>query len=147
MKVEGSFTFKAPPERVWQVLQDPEALRSCIPGCETLEASGPDEWRAALKVGVAGIRGSYTGRVQIADRNEPHSYRMSVEGTGGAGFVRGSGLISLTPKGEAETDVKVEGDAQVGGTIANVGQRLLGGAVKMLMGQFFGCLAKRLDGS
>ena len=146
MKVENSHTFKAPPERVWEVLLDPAALQSCIPGCERLEPTGEDEYRAALRLGIAAIRGNYTGKVTISDRNPPQSYRLSVEGQGSGGFVRGTGLISLEPKGE-ETEVKIDGDAQVGGTIANVGQRLLGSAMKMMMGQFFGCLARRVDAS
>lgn len=146
MKVEGGFTFKADRSRVWAVMLDPEALKGCIPGCESLEPTGQDEYKATLKVGVAGIRGTYTGKVKISDVNEPESYRLTVEGQGSAGFVRGTGLLNLAPNGDS-TDVKVDGDAHVGGTIANVGQRLLGGAMKMMMGQFFNCLDKRIQGA
>ena len=144
MKVDGSYTFKSPPDRVWEVMLDPEALKSAIPGCESMELIGDDEYKATLKVGIAGIKGTYTGKVKITDQQPPNSYRMSVEGQGSAGFVKGSGLLALSPAGTGQTLVKVDGDAQVGGTIANVGQRLLGGALKMMMGQFFGALEKRM---
>jgi carbon monoxide dehydrogenase subunit G len=118
---------------------DPDALRECVPGCESLEPSGPDEYQANLKVGVAAIRGSYKGKVSIVEKQEPNSYRLRVEGSGGPGFVRGEALITLEPDGEATT-VVVDADGQVGGTVAGVGQRMLGGVAKMLMDQFFNCL-------
>lgn len=143
MKVEGSYAFDAPRERVWSVLLDPEALKSCIPGCETLNLIGEDQWEATMKVGVAAIRGTYKGKVRITDKEELNRYKLLVEGSGGPGFVRGEALVELVEQGGA-TQVNVHGDGQVGGTVAGVGQRMLGGVAKMLMGQFFECLKKRL---
>lgn len=143
MKVEGSYAFPAPPQQVWNLLLDPESLRSCIPGCESITETGPDQFDAALKVGVASIRGSYKSKIAIVDRDEPNAYTLRVEGSGGQGFVKGTAHITLTPEGEG-TRVNVDGDGQVGGMIAGVGQRMLGGVAKMLMNQFFECLKGRL---
>ena len=143
MKVEGSYQFDAPKERVWSVLLNPEALKSCIPGCETLNATGEDQYEAVMKVGVAAIRGTYKGTVRITDKEELTRYKMQVQGSGGAGFVRGEAVVELADQG-GSTQVNVSGDGQVGGTVAGVGQRMLGGVAKMLMGQFFDCLKKQL---
>lgn len=143
MKLDGNYTFNAPAERVWALLLSPDALKSCVPGCEKLEQVGEDSYNATLKVGVASIRGTYNGKVRITDKNEPHSYTLHVEGSGGPGFVRGEAKISLQPNGEA-TLVSVNADGQVGGTVAGVGQRMLGGVAKMLMNQFFDCMSKQL---
>lgn len=143
MKVEGSYVYPAPPRTVWNVLLDPESLRGCIPGCEVLTESGPDRWDATLKVGVASIKGTYKSKVAILDKREPEAYTLSVEGSGGPGFVKGTARITLTAEGEG-TRVAVDGDGHVGGTVAGVGQRMLGGVAKMLMNQFFECLRDRL---
>ncbi len=143
MKVEGSYTFDAPRDRVWSMLMSPDSLQACIPGCETMNTTGEDQYEAVMKVGVAAIRGTYKGKVRITDKQEPESYKLLVEGSGGPGFVRGEALINLVDQG-GTTQINVQGDGQVGGTVAGVGQRMLGGVAKMLMGQFFECLKKQL---
>jgi hypothetical protein len=125
------------------VLLDPGALKNCVPGCETLTPTGPDQYEATMKVGVAAIRGSYKGTIRITEKQEPASYQLMVEGRGGPGFVKGTAQIQLVDQGQS-TLVNVQGDGQVGGTVAGVGQRMLGGVAKMLMGQFFDCLKKQL---
>lgn len=82
MKVEGSYTFDAPRDRVWTVLLDPEALKACVPGLESLTPTGENAYEANLKVGVAAIRGSYKGHIQLTDLVEPSNYKMLVEGKG-----------------------------------------------------------------
>ncbi len=143
MKVEGVYTFPAQPQQVWDLLLDPESLRTCIPGVESLTETSPDHWDAVLKVGVAAIKGTYKSKVAIAQKNPPEDYTLQVEGSGGPGFVKGSAKIILAPEGEG-TRVRVEGDGQVGGMLAGVGQRMLPGVAKMLMNQFFECLIARL---
>jgi uncharacterized protein len=145
VKLAGSYTFDAPPERVWALMLSPEALKSCVPGCEKLEPDGEDSYVATMKVGVAAIRGTYNGKVRIADKQEPTDYTLHVEGSGGGNFVRGAAKISLAPDGDAKTKVSVDADGQVGGTVAGVGQRMLGGVAKMLMDQFFNCMRKQLQ--
>jgi uncharacterized protein len=143
MKVEGTYSFPAPPQKVWDLLLNPDSLKSCIPGCESLTVAGPDRWDATMKVGVAAVRGTYKGKVAIVDKQEPNTYTLQVEGSGGPGFVKGSARVTLSPEGES-TRVSVDGDGQVGGPVAGVGQRMLGGVAKMLLNQFFDCLKGRL---
>jgi carbon monoxide dehydrogenase subunit G len=145
VQVEGQYTIKAPIERVWQYLHDPASLQQCIPGCEKLEPQGEDAYEATMKVGVAAVKGTYQGRVVITDKEPPHRYRMLVEGSGSPGFVRGEAWIELSASDGDTTVVKVKGDGQVGGTVAGVGQRMLGGIAKMLMNQMFDCVKKRVE--
>jgi len=136
MKIEGSHDVPAPRQKVWDAFLDPEMLRQAIPGCEKLEAAGNDEYKATMKIGVAAVKGTFEGKVSILEKRPPDSYRLAVEGTGGPGFVRGSTLITLTDI-EGGTRVSYLADVQVGGLIAGVGQRMLGGVSKMMADQFF----------
>lgn len=145
MQVEGQYTINAPVQRVWDHLMDPMGLQACIPGCERLVPMGEDTYEATLKVGVAAVKGTYQGKVAISEKEPPHRYKMLVEGSGGPGFVRGEAVIELVPKDANATIVKVKGDGQVGGTVAGVGQRMLGGIAKMLMNQMFDCVKKRIE--
>ena len=145
MQVEGQYTINAPIERVWAYLMDPAGLQQCIPGCETLEPRGEDAYEATLKVGVAAVKVTYQGKVAIVDQEAPHRYRMLVEGSGGPGFVRGEARVELSAVQEGVTLVAVKGDGQVGGTVAGVGQRMLGGVAKMLMKQMFDCVKARVE--
>ena len=140
MEISGSYSFNAQPERVWAVLMDPAALSSCIPGCRGFEPDGEDRYKVALTVGLAAITGSYDGTVVVADKKEPFLYRLVVEGEGRPGFVKGSSTIVLRANGAA-TDVDVTGTVQIGGHIARVGQRLVGGVAKMMLDSILHLLA------
>jgi len=140
LHVEGSYTFKAPRDQVYQLLLDPESLKTCIPGCESMALVGPDTYEATVKVGVGAVRGTYKGQVQIVDQQAPERYRMLVQGRGGPGFIKGEAAVAIVAAGDGESDVQVVGDGQVGGMIAGVAQRLLGGVATMMMNQFFDCL-------
>ena len=144
MKIEGGHDISAPRQKVWEAFLDPEMLRQAIPGCEKLELIGQDEYRATMKVGVAAVKGTFEGKVRISDKKAPESYRLWVEGSGGPGFIRGETLITLSdiPGG---TRVGYGADVQVGGLIAGVGQRLLGGVSKMMADQFFGRMGQLLQ--
>jgi carbon monoxide dehydrogenase subunit G len=144
MDITGSYTFDAPPTRVWTLLMDPAAIASCIPGCEALEAEGVDRYHARLTVALAAITGTYDGTVIISDKVEPSSYRLTVEGQGRPGFVKGNATISLRPDGNG-TVVDVTGTVQTGGPIARVGQRLISGVSKMMQDRFFACLQGKLN--
>lgn len=122
------------------MMQDPEILARAIPGCEGLEKIGDDEYRMKMKMALASFSGAFEGRVRIFDQMPPSSFRLAVEGSGKIGFVKGEGLLSLTPSGEA-TEVTYDGDVQVGGTIAAVGQRLIDSTAKMMIKRFFEKLA------
>jgi carbon monoxide dehydrogenase subunit G len=141
MEVEGTYIFDAPKARVWELLLDPTSLASCMPGCERLEPLGDDRYQATLSVGVGAIRGKYEATITIADQVPTCSYRLIVEGSGSPGFFRGEARISLEEL-DGKTLVRVQGEAQVGGTVARVGQRLMGSVNKMMMDRFFACLQK-----
>jgi carbon monoxide dehydrogenase subunit G len=136
MKLEGTYTFNAPQDVVYKLLLDPAALRACMPGCERLEATSPDVFEATMKVGVASVKGTFIGKVELKDRQPPQAFTMLVDGSGLVGFMKGEGKVELVAQG-GKTEVKWSGDAQVGGLIAGVGQRMIGGVSKMMIGQFF----------
>ena len=136
MKIEGSTDIPAPHDRVWTAFLDPSTLATAIPGCEKLEAVGPGEFKAVLKVGVGPVKGTFEGKVRLSDLEAPHRYRMAIEGTGGPGFVRGEAVMELAPV-EGGTRVSYTADVQIGGLIASVGQRMLGGVSRMMLDQFF----------
>jgi hypothetical protein len=129
--------------RVFAALVDPAVLQRCIPGCESLTTTGPDAYAATLKIGVAGMKGTYSGKAAIRDRQPPDSLTLSFEGKGGPGFVRGSAAIVLSADGDA-TRIACEADVQVGGLIAAVGSRLVDAAAKKLADDFFRALSTTL---
>jgi carbon monoxide dehydrogenase subunit G len=141
LKVAGFYTLPFPPERVYRMMQDPEVLSRAIPGSEALEKIGEDEYRMKMKMALASLSGAFEGKVRIADQAPPSSFRLIVEGSGKIGFMKGDGLLKLAAN-ESGTDVAYEGDVQVGGTMAAVGQRLIDGASKMLVKRFFDKLAE-----
>jgi carbon monoxide dehydrogenase subunit G len=145
MDLAASYTFAAPPTAVWNLLIDPIVVAECLPGCDRLEPIGEDQYRASLTLAVAAVSGQYTGTVAILDKRPPHSYRLVVEGTGKAGFVKGEATVELVEQNDT-TIVNVKGQGQVGGLMARVGQRLLGTVSKMMMDRFFGCLQERAKG-
>lgn len=125
-----------PPEQAYQMMQDPEVLARAIPGCESLERIGPDEYRMKMKMAMASISGAFDGKVRITDQQPPTSFKLTVEGSGKIGFMKGEGLLKLAPSAEG-TEVSYEGDVQVGGTIAAVGQRLIDATARMMIKRFF----------
>jgi uncharacterized protein len=143
MDISGSYRFEAPPDRVWNVLMDPAVIASCVPGCQELAPDGDDRYRAKLSVALSAITGTYDGTVVISDKTPPSSYRLTVDGQGKPGFVRGSAAITLRADG-ASTIVDVAGTVQTGGPIARLGQRLIGGVANMMQDRFFECLKTKL---
>jgi carbon monoxide dehydrogenase subunit G len=141
VKISGTYTLPLPQERAYAVMQDPEVLARAIPGCESLEKVGPDEYRMKMKMALASLSGAFEGKVRITEQAPPNSFRLVVEGTGRIGFVKGDGLLKLSPADGGGTGVAYEGDAQVGGTIAAVGQRLIDGTAKTMIKKFFDKLA------
>lgn len=122
---------------------DVDALAEIIPGCQQLEETAPGAFETRLNVGVAPVKGEFSGSVKMEDIQPPKSYRMIVEGSGPPGFMKGSTIIRLEPDGD-QTILHIEGDVQIGGVIAGVGQRMLSGVAKLLMGQFFKSLVNAL---
>ncbi len=137
MKISGSFTVPAPQERAYTLLQDPEILAKCMPGTDQLNKVGEDEYEMKMKVLIASIGGSFGGKVRLSDQHPPESFKLVVEGNGKIGFLKGEGLLNLASNGDSSTEVKYDGDVQVGGTIASVGQRLLDTTAKHIIKKFF----------
>ena len=137
MKINGSYVVPVPRERAYDLLQDPAILAKCMPGTDSLQKVGDAEYEMKMKMAIASISGLFAGKVRIADPNKPDSFKLIVEGTGKIGFVKGEGVLHLAQQNGAATEVKYEGDVQVGGTIAAVGQRLLDTTSKMIIKKFF----------
>lgn len=134
MKLEGTYTFEAPREVVWQALLDPTVLAKVMPGCERLDQIGENEYKGALKIRVGPVQGAFEGVVHLSDLNAPESYRMQVDGKGAPGFMKGTGEVRLEDHG-VSTVMQYSGEAQVGGRIASVGQRLLDSSAKAITRQ------------
>lgn len=145
MKIAGSYTLPLAPEEAYRRLQDPAVLARCMPGCEALEQAGDGEYRMKMKMAMASLSGAFDGKVRIADPSPPDSFRLVVEGTGKLGFMKGEGLLKFAPAGtgtDAGTAVSYEGDVQVGGTMAAVGQRLIDATARMMIKRFFDKVAE-----
>ncbi len=144
MKISSSFVLSPPRERVFAALVDPEVLRRTIPGCEELTAAGEDVYEARLKIGVAGLKGSYSGKAELRDKPPPEALAITFDGKGSPGFVRGVAAIRLSTE-PAGTRVTCDADVQVGGLIAAVGSRLVEATARKLAGDFFRQLALEID--
>jgi carbon monoxide dehydrogenase subunit G len=143
MKLAGQYILPAPPAKVWALLTDPERLAKLLPGCERLEPDGPDRFKAAVKFGTAAISGKYAGILEFAEKKPPKSMRMKLSGKGLSGFVDGAGQVELSEKGH-QTELRYTGEAQVGGMIASVGQRMIEAAAKKIVDRFFAAAAEEL---
>jgi carbon monoxide dehydrogenase subunit G len=143
MKLAGQYILPAPPAKVWALLTDPERLAKLLPGCERLEPDGPDRFKAAVKFGIAAISGKYAGTLEFAEKKPPKSMRMKLSGKGLSGFVDGAGQVELSEKGH-QTELRYTGEAQVGGMIASVGQRMIEAAAKKIVDRFFAAAAEEL---
>jgi carbon monoxide dehydrogenase subunit G len=145
VNLDGSAVLHAEPERVWAVITDPAVLARTIPGCESLEQTGDDEYKMNVTVGVGAVRGTYAGEVRLSDKEHPTSYVMHASGAGGPGNVRAKVTISLEPHDEGTT-LTYSADAVVGGAVAGVGQRMMTGVAKRMAGQFFTAIDDELTG-
>lgn len=124
MELNGTYTFAASPQAVWEAIMDPEVLAKVLPGCEKLEKVSESEYFGVLNVRVGPVQGKFTGKVFLSELNEPEHFHLDVDGQGAAGFVKGGGDAKLSAV-DGQTVLDYSGEAQVGGRIASVGQRLL----------------------
>ncbi|HLY59557.1 MAG TPA: carbon monoxide dehydrogenase subunit G [Terriglobia bacterium] len=143
MTLEGTYKIPAPRDLVYKQLLNPEVLSHALPGCEKLTPNPDGSFSAQLKIGIAMMKGTYQGRVEILDAVAPEHFRMLVEGKGSGGFMKGEGTLTLTEEG-GDTLITYTGEAQVGGLIASVGQRMILGAAKQNVAQFFQEFAKQI---
>jgi carbon monoxide dehydrogenase subunit G len=146
MELTGSHTVPASVETTWAALNDPETLKACIPGCESIERASDTEFRVAMTARVGPVSAKFNGRIVLADLAPPSSYRMSFEGQGGAaGFARGEARVVLSPDGTG-TRITYTATAQIGGKLAQIGSRLVDGAAAKVADDFFTRLVERLGG-
>lgn len=145
MKLPATHTFKASREKVFAALVDPVVLQKCIEGCEKMEKTGEDSYDAHLRIGVAGIKGSYIGKIRVEEKNPPESFTLQAEGKGGPGWVKGTARMQISPKGDG-SELRCESEGQVGGVIAAVGSRLVEAAAKKMLNDFFRKLGEQLGG-
>ena len=145
MKLSGSYTFAAPREDVWALLNDPATLQRIIPGCERLEQIGGDLYSADVKLGLPGVRGAYSGTVKLVELQPPERYRLEGDGRGKPGFARGAGDVELIAAPDGTTILRYSGEAQVGGPVAGIGQRLIEGAAKSIINQSLKALSAELE--
>src|ERR1700756_5551082 len=137
MTMSGDVQLAAPRDRVWVMLNDPAVLKTCIPGCEQLDRSAENEFQAVATVKVGPVKARWKGKVRLSDLDPPNSYRISGEGEGGvAGFAKGGATVSLTDR-DGGTLLSYNVEAQIGGKLAQLGQRLINGAAKKTADDFF----------
>ena len=141
MDMQASRSLAITQQQAWEALNDPAILKACIPGCDKLESTGENQFAVGMALKIGPVSAKFSGKIQLADLNPPASYTLSFEGQGGvAGFGKGTASVTLVPiEGGCELQYTVH--AQVGGKIAQLGQRLIDGAAKSLAEDFF----KRFD--
>ena len=144
MEVKGNHHFKAPRSVVWEAMLDPKALQASMPGCEKFTEAGPEAYDLVIKVGIAAIKGTYTGNVKVTDRVPEDSYRLIVSGKGSPGAVQGDAVMTLTDK-DGGTFVSYTGEVKAQGAIARLGGRLLGGTANLMIGQFMKGMEKQVQ--
>jgi len=144
MEMTGEQLIAASQDTTWQALNDLEVLKACIPGCETIVASGDNQFDVTLTARVGPVSAKFKGKLTLADLNPPNSYNLSFEGQGGvAGFAKGSAQVALSPDGQG-TRLAYAVKANVGGKLAQIGSRLIDGAAKKLAEQFFSTFNKHV---
>jgi carbon monoxide dehydrogenase subunit G len=137
MKMTGDYTIPAPQQKVWDGLNDPAILQQAVPGCESIERSGDNEFAGVVRAKVGPVSAKFRGKVTLSELDPPNSCLINGEGTGGAaGFAKGSARVVLKPEGEG-THLSYEVDANVGGKLAQIGQRFIDSTAKKMADDFF----------
>lgn len=135
MKLEGEYIFDGPREEVWDIVRDPEVLATALPGTQSLEQVGENEYTGQMHVRIGPVSGMFAGRLVVSDEVPPESYTLSVDGRGAPGFAKGIGSVLLLEHADDQTLLKYEGEVQIGGRLASVGQRLIDAASRSMIGQ------------
>ena len=144
LEVKGDHLLPVGRAELWRMLNDPEVLAKTIPGCNAVRALGEDRYEMGMKLQVANVSGEYMGGVAILDKRAPEHYVLAIDGQGSVGFLKGSATFDLEAKGENETLLRYVGSAELGGVVAGVGQRVLSGVAKYLVGRFFKALEQHI---
>jgi carbon monoxide dehydrogenase subunit G len=135
VKLQGEYIFDGPREEVWEIVRDPEVLATALPGTQSLEQVGENEYAGKMNVRIGPVAGVFAGKIIVSDEVPPESCTLEVEGKGAPGFGSGTGHVQLVELEDGQTLLKYEGDMQVGGKIASVGQRLIDTASKSMISQ------------
>ncbi len=135
MKIEGEYLFNGPREDVWDIVRDPEVLATALPGTKSLVLVGENEYEGEMNVRIGPVGGLFSGRLIVSNENPPESCTLNVDGRGSPGFLSGTGNLVLYDQGDKNTLMKYDGDVQIGGRLASVGQRLLDTASKSMIQQ------------
>jgi carbon monoxide dehydrogenase subunit G len=144
MEMTGEQLIPVPQSEVWRGLNDPEVLKACIAGCETIEKVSDNEYRVVMVASVGPVKAKFNGKLTLSDLNPPNSYSLSFEGSGGAaGFGKGGAQVSLKPEG-AGTRLTYTAKASVGGKLAQVGSRLIDGVARKMADDFFTAFNEKL---
>ena len=147
MQMNDSQRIPAPKEKVWAALNDPEILKQCIPGCQSLEMSSPTEMTATVVFKVGPVKATFSGKVTLSDLDPPNSYRISGEGSGGvAGFAKGGATVKLSAESPDVTVLFYDVDAQIGGKLAQLGSRLIDSTARKLASEFFASFGEVVSG-
>jgi carbon monoxide dehydrogenase subunit G len=145
MNLNGERTLPGKPDQIWRMLLDPDVLVSAIPGCEELEKVEEDHYTGVISAKVGSIQSTYNATFKISEKDPPNSYVLNVQGQGSAGFVKGDVKMEMAPEGSAETTLTYSGTANVGGRIAQVGQRMVKATADAMIDQGFEDLRDRIQ--
>jgi carbon monoxide dehydrogenase subunit G len=144
VKISGTYTLDASRDEVWSALNDIHVLARVVPGCERLDQTGENQFEGTVKIGIQSIRGTYSGRIRLEDIQPPHHYKLVANGKSANGVVDGSGSVDLEEQPDGKTLLRYGGEAQIGGVLASVGQRLIEGASRQLINQSLKALAEQI---
>ena len=148
MQMNDSQRIPASKEKVWAALNDPDVLKQCIPGCQSLEMTAPNEMTATVVLKVGPVKATFGGKVTLSDLDPSNSYRISGEGSGGiAAFAKGGATVRLTEESPNVTILSYEVDAQIGGKVAQLGGRLIDSTARKLAGEFFASFGEVVGGA
>jgi len=142
LDIGGDEVLAVPVERLWEALNDPAVLKSCIPGCKDMVPAGDDKYRLLLNLKVASVGGTFEGNISLSDKVAPSQCRITVSGSGTLGHGEGHATFALAPSPDGGAKMRYAGEGEIGGLVAGVGQRILKGVAKHLIGQFFTALRR-----
>jgi len=144
MEMTGEQLIPLPQAATWKALNDPAVLKDCIPGCESIESVGDNEYEVVLTAKVGPVSAKFKGRMKVSDADPPRAYTLRFEGQGGvAGFAKGEAGVALAPEGDDSTRLSYTAKATIGGKLAQVGARLIDGVARQLAGKFFEAFSRR----
>jgi carbon monoxide dehydrogenase subunit G len=145
MNGTGTIELHAPIDQVWSKLMDPNVLANCIMGCKKLELIGEAKYKADLAVGIAAVKGKYDATISLVDVQAPHSYKLVMHGQGAPGFLDAEGKLQLASTDDNRTTLSYDYTAEIGGKVAAIGQRMLGGVAKLIINDFFKKIKKEVE--